>query len=873
MNENHNHDKAMEDAIERVVHGKKASGDALMDALGQTSPKADPAFIANLEERLMAEFSTTKTKKELAMLKRKEKPGRFGRWPLTMAAAVIAILLVGGLVIFTQQKPMETANADNPTATAIPMVPVVIAIQDISKGVEITPAMVDVILYPAEVAPTGAFPEVNSVIGYFAATNIYAEEIVLARKLLENSEPDVAPTASVGRQEPVSVMSNAPDVVGCSSDTKLFSPINGQIINAAITIEASTFAERFGQAKLEISGPSTNSEYIVLTTMTEALARPSEIGQFVPAQYEEGEYRLRLGSFDIYGNQTGLCNITIYISDDLSLNEGELQPVVIAVRDIPMTATITEDMVSLVYWSPELAREYTAENRGQWYATNLEDVIGLKSQVYVPAFEPVSRDDVSSDFGCDETSDSCRYPIPNDYIGIIYQTTDLAIMNFPTGAHVDVVTAMLFSDIENGVLACQGCEAGTNLVMQRTISDAIILHKELINPDGNQEVVATLAVREQEANVLLWMDEAGLPIMLVPHMEGIETSVAQSQSFNPAAEAPYYVAIPINQIESVEYGIMTGDSVNVYLNSSEMSFGGIVSYVGDSQYAPAEMQSTVDSITQGNKDVLILAVSSADIVAATNDYTTNGLSFEMVRVSSSGGTAPSNHQFPTNEQWFDASALSFNVGDNVDVIAQFTYLNENGEPEGMIRQRMGVDMIITSMEAGTGESEAYALVGLTEQNLEAGQILSSFQTCCHGTGNTRVLESWILVPYNPNLPAATQYFGYNQRGEAVPHEADALAQGHHYAALPTLFLVESAAGGFSVGDNVRLIYADGNRIDAQISYIGSAIYAPFAMQESVDSFRAESPRAIVVEVSSPEEAAAINARVEAGESVTIDPQR
>src|SRR5688572_17146432 len=134
MNENQDYEKSLEDAMERLVHGKKASGDTTLDALGQIKPQADPAFMNHLEERLMAELSTTKTKKELAMLKRKERPTRFGRWPLTLAAAILAILLVGGWVLYANQSPTQTATASNATATPIAMIPVVIAIQDIPAG-------------------------------------------------------------------------------------------------------------------------------------------------------------------------------------------------------------------------------------------------------------------------------------------------------------------------------------------------------------------------------------------------------------------------------------------------------------------------------------------------------------------------------------------------------------------------------------------------------------------------------------------------------------------------------------------------------------------------------------------------------------------
>jgi Flp pilus assembly protein CpaB len=929
MNENQDYEKSLDDAVERLVHGKKASGNPTLDALEQLKPQADPAFMNHLEERLMAELSTSKSKKELAMLKRKNIPSRIGRWPLTLAAAVMAILLVGGWVLYANQKPMQVAASA--TASPIAMVPVVIAIQDIPVGTEITPDTVGVIMYPAELVPRGAFESIEAVVGYYAATNIYTEELILARKLLETAaeaednlecpeqgmphgiyvvqEGDtmMSISTSTGRSVHdilamncmdsaefdniqagdtllIPLLSNVSELGsnGCDSFTSLANPHHGQLIRDTIAIEGSLKAANFGEAKLEISGPSTNNEFIVLATIPYRVLSPNKLGDFVPASYDEGEYLFRLTSFDTMGEQIGVpCTKMVYVSHSAyppvfspANNEnviGGMTPVVIALRDIAMNTQITAEMVALTYWPSDVANAYSANNPGQWPSDNLEDVIGRDARVFFPAFEPISRDDLY-DNDCNPQG-NCSYPIPNGYVSIIYQTTDKAVLNFPTGSHVDVMVAMVFSDAGDG-FQCLSCTAPTNLVMQRTIRDAIILYKELLHPNGQEEVVVMLAVPEQEVNVFAWLAEADLPMMLVPHMEGDEVGVPQSQALNnvETPQTTYYVAIPLNQIESIAFGLYQGDTVNVYLNNSEMSFSGIVSYTGNSQYAPDEMQSAVESITQGNKDVLILSVASMDIVEATNNYASRGLSFEMVTISNSTNPNPVPSSM-TIEQWFDASALSFNVGDNVDVIAQFTYLDENGEAAGMIRQRMGVDMLITSMEAGTGESAAYALVGLTEQNLEDGQMLASFQTCCHGTGATQVLESWILVPYNQNLGASTEYFGYNERGEAVPLEADSLAEGRYYAALPLLHTVQSVAGGMSVGDNVSLLFADGSSIDAQISYLGSALYAPFAMQVAVDSFRAESPRTIILEVANPEDAATITARVEAGESMTLDMQR
>lgn len=73
-----------------------------------------------------------------------------------------------------------------PTPTDIPMVPVVIAIQDIPRGTVIGPDRVEVINFPAANAPSGAFVSEEDVVGYIAATDIIAEEIILVRKLVED---------------------------------------------------------------------------------------------------------------------------------------------------------------------------------------------------------------------------------------------------------------------------------------------------------------------------------------------------------------------------------------------------------------------------------------------------------------------------------------------------------------------------------------------------------------------------------------------------------------------------------------------------------------------------------------------------------------
>jgi pilus assembly protein CpaB len=117
---------------------------------------------------------------------------------------VIIVVVVGGGGAFlllnggpstgdgdtTQDSETESvrvsATPEEPTATATPATVVVIAIQDIPRGVIITPEMVDEVVFPAEFAPQSAYTNKNDVIGLIAATNIVREEIIIARKLVQD---------------------------------------------------------------------------------------------------------------------------------------------------------------------------------------------------------------------------------------------------------------------------------------------------------------------------------------------------------------------------------------------------------------------------------------------------------------------------------------------------------------------------------------------------------------------------------------------------------------------------------------------------------------------------------------------------------------
>ncbi len=95
----------------------------------------------------------------------------------------------------TREPPTpEPANTPLPTITPIPFIPVVIAVQDIPRGLPIQPDAVSVLPIPEQSAPFQAFTNPDEVIGKIARTDIFREQPVLANLLVE----DLTSLANVG---------------------------------------------------------------------------------------------------------------------------------------------------------------------------------------------------------------------------------------------------------------------------------------------------------------------------------------------------------------------------------------------------------------------------------------------------------------------------------------------------------------------------------------------------------------------------------------------------------------------------------------------------------------------------------------------------
>jgi len=112
------------------------------------------------------------------------------------------------------------------------------------------------------------------------------------------------------------IVPNPPQQQGCNDERALLQvPTNGMRVFQPITIVGTAFTSDFARAKLEISGPSTNNNYAVISDIIQPVEEAREFSQFIPTNYIEGVYQFRLTVFDITNTLIASCMVNIFISE------------------------------------------------------------------------------------------------------------------------------------------------------------------------------------------------------------------------------------------------------------------------------------------------------------------------------------------------------------------------------------------------------------------------------------------------------------------------------------------------------------------------------------------------------------------------------
>jgi hypothetical protein len=114
------------------------------------------------------------------------------------------------------------------------------------------------------------------------------------------------------------ILPNVPAVIGCDRPEQAFLevPANGMLVFNPITVRGVATIDNFAFYRLEVNVPAVGN-FVVASTNTVPVPLMGELGQFIPAAYEPGEYQFRLSVFDITSTVRASCLVTIYISDPL----------------------------------------------------------------------------------------------------------------------------------------------------------------------------------------------------------------------------------------------------------------------------------------------------------------------------------------------------------------------------------------------------------------------------------------------------------------------------------------------------------------------------------------------------------------------------
>src|SRR5689334_22708413 len=102
MNLNHDADKHLLEAIDKVIETQQSSGNAVLDELATTRPAARATFQNALEDRLLARFDQVKQGEPLMATSQTYLPTSVPRrnWlPLTLLAALIVVAIAGVMLI------------------------------------------------------------------------------------------------------------------------------------------------------------------------------------------------------------------------------------------------------------------------------------------------------------------------------------------------------------------------------------------------------------------------------------------------------------------------------------------------------------------------------------------------------------------------------------------------------------------------------------------------------------------------------------------------------------------------------------------------------------------------------------------------------
>lgn len=217
MNPNENHTPRLEGLIDDLIERGQPSGIPAADALASTIPQANPTFQQQLEDRLTAHLQIVSAGEKQLIAQTAPAPNvvRAPRTyvPFTLAAAMLLVILVGGLLLsFNGKTP--TANQvliAEETSTPVQMVNVLVAKQNLPRGFhfpdtlpELT-AYIEYVPWPVASIPLHSLLEeqngIDQLAGKILRTDVYREQPIMSNFLAD----DLTEIANTGSDTAITI--------------------------------------------------------------------------------------------------------------------------------------------------------------------------------------------------------------------------------------------------------------------------------------------------------------------------------------------------------------------------------------------------------------------------------------------------------------------------------------------------------------------------------------------------------------------------------------------------------------------------------------------------------------------------------------------
>ena len=372
--------------------------------------------------------------------------------------------------------------------------------------------------------------------------------------------------------------------------------------------------------------------------------------------------------------------------------------VYLAARDIAMGDTINESMIYETQW--KVADVEALEDMGNLVSSRpIEALIGKEATTFIPRFSPIRNAQFVTPYACtNQVASLCE----SDRNAIIIQPNTVAV-SLPisdmdraatalrAGQQVDVIAAMLFVDIDgefqepipDGTLPeTEGMTP--QVALNRVVNGATVLQVGTFPQDSdiatqapnlaNNDMIITLAVSPQDAEVLTFLAENKMPMVFTPTITASGGMSADEMNYRNQIENKTIATLSLGRANSTA-SLAVGREVHVLIDVPETNSDDTARLA-----LSAEIQYVDD-------DIIILVIDNSDESWFTYIFE-NDLDYTIAIV---GDDSVTKLLHTIDETALNADNLrqgdsyiirfTFSGGEAIDIPATFVRVVEANEPD------------------------------------------------------------------------------------------------------------------------------------------------------------------------------------------------